>query len=147
VATAIALDQDSYVPLGIGNSAASPPFTQYAAVWPTLAVESTKDPTVYTSLPEIAIPTAQEVAGEFVMSLGIGNVVGVPFSQYAAVPLPTLVDPLPATYTSPPETAMPTAPYSPYKMPAGMGNVVAAPLFTQDIAVSVFALESVFPDT
>jgi hypothetical protein len=81
----------------MGNSVASPPFTQYAAFWPTPMVESTKDPTVYTSLPEIAIPTAQEVAGESVMSLGMGNVVDVPFDQYAAHPLPTLVDPLPAT--------------------------------------------------
>jgi hypothetical protein len=28
-----------------------------------------------------------------------------------------------------------------------MGNVVAAPLLTQYMAVSVFALESVYPDT
>src|SRR5580692_12347286 len=105
----------------MGNSVASPPFTQYAPVWLTPAVESIKDPTEYTTLPEIAIATAQEVAGEFVMLPGMGNVVGVPFSQYAAVPLPALVNPLPATYTSPPETVIPLAEYSPNKMPAGMG--------------------------
>ena len=31
------------------------------------------------------MPTAQEVAGEFCKLLGMGNVVGVPFCQYAAV--------------------------------------------------------------
>jgi hypothetical protein len=115
----------------MGNSVASPAFTQYAAVWPTPSGSSINDPTVYKSLPESAIPPAQEVALDSFISLGKGNVVGVPFSQYAAATLPGPVCPLPATYTSLPDTVIPLAAYSSYTMPAGMGNVVAAPLLTQ----------------
>jgi hypothetical protein len=82
----------------------APPFTQYAAAAPA-------DPTIYTSLPEKPIPTAEEVAGETVVLVGRGNDVAVPFSQYAAVVLPVVpLTPAPATYTSPPETAIAFAP-------------------------------------
>ncbi len=94
----------------MGNSVASPPFTQYTAVWPT--VESDKDPTVYTSLPESAMSEAQEVAlAGFETVPGMGNVAGLPFSQYAALVTPVVAfDPLPATYTSLPETVIPPTP-------------------------------------
>jgi hypothetical protein len=90
----------------MGNSVAAPPFTQYAAL------EMPTDPTAYTSLPETAIPPAEELPpGAYVVLLGMGNVVGAPFTQYAAVvsPVAPLV-PLPATYTSLPETVTPPAP-------------------------------------
>ena len=109
VATAIALAQDSAVLLGAGNSVASPLFTQYTAVWPKLAVEVSNDPTAYTSLPESAIPVAQVAAGEFVKLLGRGSVVPVPFIQYAAL-VSRVVSfvPLPAIYTLPPATVIPS---------------------------------------
>jgi len=66
VATAIALAFEYAVPLGMGKSVPAPPFTQYAAIWPA-------DPTIYTSLPEKAIPTAEEVAGEPIALVGRGN--------------------------------------------------------------------------
>ena len=95
----------------MGSSVASPAFTQYVAVEAKPAAESSKDPTAYTSLPESAITEAQEVASELLMPLGMGKVVGVPFVQYAAlVTLDVPFDPLPATYTSLPETVIPPAP-------------------------------------
>jgi hypothetical protein len=95
----------------MGNNVASPPFTQYAAVWPTPVVAANKSPTAYTSLPETAIPTAEEEAVVMLMLLGMGNVVGVPFTQYAALPTPVApFVPPPATYTSLPETVIPPAP-------------------------------------
>ncbi len=79
----------------MGNSVAAPPFTQYAAL------EMPTNPTAYTSLPETAIPAAEELPPEaYVVLLGMGNVVAVPFIQYAAVVSPVVpFDPLPATYT------------------------------------------------
>ena len=58
----IALAYAPIVPLGMGNSVAFPPFTQYAPVRPTPSVESSTEPTAYTSLPESAMPEAEEVA-------------------------------------------------------------------------------------
>jgi hypothetical protein len=62
------------MPLGMGKSVPAPPFTQYAAYWPAY-------PTIYTSLPEKAIPGPWEVAGEPIVLVGRGNGVAVPFSQ------------------------------------------------------------------
>ena len=89
----------------MGNSVAAPLFTQYAAL------EMPTDPTEYTSLPETAIPPAEELPpGAYVVLLGMGNVVGVPFVQYAALVSPVVpFVPLPATYTSLPETVIPLA--------------------------------------